>query len=95
VKSEKIYKLVPDEYYLSNVHNYEKKYNEHGDLIASLLYVKSKDKDLVRNKQKYLDCYFAYTYDKNSNWISCKTYLKPKKSKPILTLYRKILYFED
>lgn len=95
VKSEKIYKLVPDEFYLSNVHNYEKKYNEHGDLIASLLYVKSKDKDLVRNKQKYLDCYFAYTYDKNSNWISCKTYLKPKKSKPILTLYRKILYFED
>lgn len=95
VESEKIYNSIPDAHYLSNVHNYEKKYNEHGDIIANLLYVEPEDEDLVRNKQKYLDTYYTYKYDKNNNWVRCKTYLEPKKRKRILNLKRKIRYFKD
>ena len=95
VETESLFKKYPDEYYLSNVHNYTRNYNKQGDLIASLLQIESKDEELVRVKQLYLDKYYEYTYDQNDNWIECKIRVNSPESEVSAIMKRKIEYFVD
>lgn len=95
VETESLFKKYPDEYYLSNVHNYTRKYNKQGDLIASLLHVEPKDEELVRVKQLYLDKYYEYEYDQYDNWIECKIRVNDPKSEISAVMKRKIEYFVD
>lgn len=94
-ESESIFQKYPEEYYLSDVHNYTRKYNKQGDLIANLLHVEPKDEELVRKTQLYLDKYYEYKYDEHDNWIECKIRVNDPSSEVSAIMERKIEYFTD
>lgn len=94
-ETESIFYKYPDQYYLSNVHNYTHKYNKQGDLIASLLHVDPKDEMLVRHEQLYLDKFYEYTYDQNDNWIECRIRVNNRESEVSAIMERKIEYYTD
>ncbi len=88
VEKVKFYVTGPGE--ISNpTKNFEKTYNEQGDVIEKEFILDFPEQDLSVKK-----IYYTYEYDSNNNWIKCNMYLEgTKEAEPTLVAERKIEYY--